>query len=109
VSDLPDIVGLLRHRQEHGEIRLHLGPDAVLSGRRRRAAELNHRRRFAVGDGRQEARRIQGRCQVLHIPLRHQPPGQAASESGYLPITKAAYEKTKADGFYEKIQRCKRR
>src|SRR5207248_11424255 len=23
-------------------------------------------------------------------------------ESGYLPITKAAYEKTKADGFYEK-------
>jgi sn-glycerol 3-phosphate transport system substrate-binding protein len=30
-------------------------------------------------------------------------------ESGYLPITKAAYEKTKADGFYEKIRRCKRR
>jgi len=30
-------------------------------------------------------------------------------ESGYLPITKAAYEKTKADGFYEKNPICRRR
>ena len=55
-----------------------------------------------MGDGRQEARGIQGRRQVLRLPVRHRPPGQAAQESGYLPITKAAYEKTKASGFYEK-------
>ena len=29
-------------------------------------------------------------------------------ESGYLPITKAAYEKTKADGFYRRT-RCRKR
>jgi sn-glycerol 3-phosphate transport system substrate-binding protein len=33
---------------------------------------------------------------------RHQPAAKLHQESGYLPITKAAYEKTKADGFYEK-------
>ena len=44
-----------------------------------RAAELDHRRRLAVGDGRQEAGRLQGRRQILHLPVRHQPPGQAAS------------------------------
>ena len=46
-----------------------------------RTAELDHRRRFAVGDGRQEAGRVQGRRQVLHLPVRHQPPGQAAPGS----------------------------
>ena len=55
-----------------------------------------------MGDGRQEARGIQGRRQVLHFPVRHRPPGQAAQESGYLPITRAAYDKTKASGFYDK-------
>ena len=78
MRDLPDLVGLLRHRQEHRQVRLHLGADALLSRRGRRAAELDHRRRLAVGDGRQEARRIQGRREVLHLPVRHRPPGQAA-------------------------------
>ena len=45
-----------------------------------RTAELDHRRRFAVGDGRQEAGRVQGRRQVLHLPVGHQPPGQPAPE-----------------------------
>ena len=78
MRDLPDLVGLLRHRQEHRQVRLHLGADAVLSRRQGRAAELDHRRRLAVGDGRQEARRIQGHRQILHLPVRHRPPGQAA-------------------------------
>ena len=60
------------------QVRLHRGADALLSGRRGRTAELDHRRRLAVGDGRQEARGIQGRRQVLHLPVRHRPPGRAA-------------------------------
>ena len=43
-----------------------------------RAAELDHRRRLALGDGRQEGRRVQGRRQVLHLPLRCRPAGEAA-------------------------------
>ena len=78
MRDLPDLVGLLRHRQGHRQVRLHLGADALLSRRQGRAAELDHRRRLAVGDGRQEARGIQGRREVLHLPVRHRPPGQAA-------------------------------
>ena len=35
MRDLPDLVGLLRHRQEHRQVRLHLGADALLSRRRR--------------------------------------------------------------------------
>ena len=31
MRDLPDFVGLLRHRQEHRQVRLHLGADALLS------------------------------------------------------------------------------
>ena len=79
MRDLPDLVGLLRDRQGHRQVRLHLGADALLSRRQGRAAELDHRRRVAVGDGRQEARGIQGRREVLHLPVRHRPPGQAAS------------------------------
>jgi hypothetical protein len=59
-----------------------IAPMPYYPGRRGRAAELDHRRRLAVGDGRQEGRRIQGRRQVLHLPLRHRPPGQAAQEVG---------------------------
>ena len=40
-------------------------PMPYYPGRRRRSAELDHRRRFPVGDGRQEAGRIQGRREVL--------------------------------------------
>ena len=57
MPDHADLVGVLRQRQGQREVRLRRRADAVLSGRRRRAAELDHRRRLAVGDGRQEARR----------------------------------------------------
>jgi sn-glycerol 3-phosphate transport system substrate-binding protein len=71
-----------------------------------RAAELDHRRRLAVGHGRQEGRGIQGRREVLHVPLRHRPPGQAAHEvSGYLPITKAAYEQDQGLGLLREESR----
>ena len=35
MRDLPDLVGLLRHREGHRQVRLHLGADALLSGCRR--------------------------------------------------------------------------
>ena len=57
-----------------------------------------------MGDGRQERAGIQGRRQVLHLPVRHRPPGgDLHKKSGYLPITKAAYEKTKASGYYKEF------
>src|SRR6266852_3797237 len=79
VRDLPDLLGLLRDRERHRQVRFHVGADALLSRCCRRSAKLDHRRRVAVGDGRQEAGGIQGRREVLRVPVRHQPPGQAAS------------------------------
>ena len=55
-----------------------------------------------VGDGRQDAGRIQGRREVLRLPVDTDRQAKLHQELGYLPITKAAYEKTKASGFYEK-------
>ena len=52
-----------------------VGDDAVLRRRRRRAAELDHRRRVAVGDVGQEGRRVQGRRQVHDLPRRPAAPG----------------------------------
>jgi sn-glycerol 3-phosphate transport system substrate-binding protein len=49
------------------------------------------------------ARRVQGRRQVLHLPVRHRPQVELHKKSGYLPITKAAYEKTKASGYYKEF------
>jgi hypothetical protein len=49
---------------------------------RAQAAELDHRRRFALGHGRQEGRRVQGRRQVLHLPLECRSPGEAAYRVG---------------------------
>ena len=103
MRDLPDLVGLLRHRQGHRQVRLHLGADALLSRRRRRTAELDHRRRLAVGDGRQEAGRIQGRRKVLHLPVGHQPPGQAAPGVRLSADHQGGLREDRCkDGFYEK-------
>ena len=82
MPDLPHLVGLLRQREGERQVRLDQRADALLSGREGRAAELDHRRRLAVGDGRQEARRIQGRREVLHVPVRHRPPGRGAQGLG---------------------------
>src|SRR6476620_10634015 len=99
MRDLPDVVGLLRHHQEHRQVRLHLGADAVLSRRQRRTAELDHRRRLAVGVRREE---YKGIAKVFTFLSDTDRQAKLHQESGYLPITKAAYEKTVKDGFYEK-------
>jgi hypothetical protein len=74
VPDLPDIVRVLRQRQGASQVQLHQRADAVLSGCQRRATELDHWRRFAVGDGWQDARGIQRCCQIPDIPLGRRPP-----------------------------------
>ena len=84
------------------QVRFGRRADAVLPRCPGRAAELDHRRRQPVGHGRQEAGGVQGRRQVLRFPVRRRPQARLHQESGYLPITKAAYEKTKASGFYQK-------
>ena len=51
--------------------------------------------------GKEEPGGVQGRGQVLHLPL--QPEIQAFwhQQTGYLPITRAAYELTKSQGYYK--------
>ena len=55
--------------------------------RERRTAEHHHRGRKSLGPERPHAERIQGRSGLLQ-------------RTGYLPITMAAYELTKEEGFY---------
>ena len=68
--------------QEGGEVRLVDQLHPLPRRRRRRAAELDHRRRLAVGDGRQEARRVQGRGQVLGLPVAARDPDGVAHHDG---------------------------
>jgi maltose-binding protein MalE len=65
-------------RQGQRQVQLYCGTDALLPRRDGCTAELHHRRRFVVGDGRQEQGRVQGYRQVLHLPLGHRPPGISA-------------------------------
>ncbi len=76
--------------------------DAVFPRRQGRAAELDHRRRLAVGDGRQEPEEYKGIAKFFTFLSDTDRQVYLHEVSGYLPITKAAYEKTKASGFYEK-------
>ena len=99
----PEFLGLLRRGQGRREIRLRHDRAALLPGCHGGAAEHDHRRRQPVGDGRQEARGIQGHRQVLHLSVGAPKCSEDWHEAtGYLPITKAAYEATKASGFYDK-------
>ena len=63
-----ELGGAGQHPQER-QVRLLGQLPAVPPRRQGRAAELDHRRRDAVGDERQEGRRVQGRGQVLHVPV----------------------------------------
>ena len=54
VPDLPDLVRLLRQCEVAGQVRLDQCADALLSRREGRAAKFDHRRRIALGDGRQD-------------------------------------------------------
>ena len=76
---------------------------AVLRRRRGRAAELDHRRRHAVGAAGARRGGLPGRRRSSSSYL-SSPEVQADWHqfTGYLPITEAAYELTKEQGFYEK-------
>ena len=104
MRDLPDLVGLLRQRQRQCEIRLCEHADALLSRRDGRAAEFDHRRRVAVGDGRQDAP-TNTRASRNSSPSSPTPIGRSRCMRS--PATcrsrKAAYDKTKASGFYDKM------
>ena len=52
-----------------GQVRLVDQLHPVPRRRQGRAAELDHRRRLALGDGRQEAQRVQGRGEVPRLPV----------------------------------------
>src|SRR5882672_6045830 len=70
------------HDPAHREIRL-VGELHPLSRRRQgRAAELDHRRRLAVGDGEKARRRLQGRGQVLQLPVDAGDPDVLAHQHG---------------------------
>jgi sn-glycerol 3-phosphate transport system substrate-binding protein len=84
-------------------------PCCPITRRRRRAAELDHRRRQPVGDGRQEARGIQGHRQVLHLSVAPDVQVDTHQATGYLPITIAAYEADQGEGFYDKNPGTRRR
>ena len=68
------LLGGARRHPRQRQVRGRLRHDALLAGRRRRAAELDHRRRDAVGAERAAARRIQGRRALLRVLSR---PGRA--------------------------------
>ena len=55
--------------QDRRKIRFRHGRTPVLPGCRRRAAELDHRRRQPMGHGWQETRGVQGCRQVLHVSV----------------------------------------
>ena len=71
VRHVPGLVGALRERREggQGQVRVRNRHDAVLARRQGRAAELDHRRGHAVGARRPPAGAVQGRGEVLHVPL----------------------------------------
>ena len=110
MRDLPDLVGLLRQREGQREVRLHLGADAVLS-RTSQGAPQNS----IIGGaslwvmGGKKADEYKGVAKFFTFLSDTDRQAKLHQESGYLPITKAAYEKTKAAGFYEKNPSCRRR
>ena len=73
---------------------------AVFPDVQRRAAEFDHRRRSLWIMGSKTADEYKGVAKFLSFLST--PTGRwSCTKSGYLPITKAAYEKTKASGFKE--------
>ena len=105
MPDLPDLVGLLRQRARPTPSSTSANaPMPYYPGRAGRAAELDHRRRLAVGDGRQEAaQEYKGVAKFFTFLSDTDRQVELHKKSGYLPITKAAYEKTKASGYYKEF------
>ena len=70
------------HREGAGRRQGRHRHDALFARRRAQAAELDHRRRHAVGAAGQARRRIQGRRQVHDLPVEHAGAGQVAPGDG---------------------------
>jgi sn-glycerol 3-phosphate transport system substrate-binding protein len=70
--------------------------------------EHRDRRRFAVGHGRQEGRRVQGRGQVLQFLSQTKVQAASHQRTGYLPVTMAAYDLTKSPATKEPRHRHRR-
>ena len=68
-----------RREGGEGQVRVRDHHDAVLARRQGRAAELDHRGRHAVGPRRTPAGAVQGRGEVLHVPLLARGSGRVAS------------------------------
>ncbi len=80
MRDLPGLLGDTRRHQGQFEVRGRLWHAAVLARRRGRAAKHYHRRRHPVGAARPAARRIQGRGEILRLPVEAGSPGRLAPE-----------------------------
>jgi sn-glycerol 3-phosphate transport system substrate-binding protein len=79
--------GVLANFRLRGRLRLA----ALLRRHRGRAAEHDHRRRHALGAAGPQRRGIRRRRALLRIPLAARGAGQWHQDTGYLPITQAAY------------------
>ena len=91
----------LRQCEVASQVQLRRCADALLSRRQGRAAELDHRRRFALGHGRQDGRRIQGRREVPHLPVRHRPTGRIPQGHGLSADHQGRLREGKGEGFYK--------
>ena len=91
-----------QHPQQR-QVRLVGQLHSVPRRRQGRAAELDHRRRLALGDGRQEAA-TNTRAWRSSSPSCRKPEIQMDwhTSTGYVPITQAAYELTRKSGYYDK-------
>ena len=97
-----DFVGGYGNVKANCQVRVRRRAAALLSRRGRRAAELHHRRRQPVGHGRQERRpEYKAVAKFFTFLSDTDRAGRLHQKSGYLPITKAAYEMTKASGYYK--------
>ncbi len=77
-ADDHDVQRLVREHQGQRQVRLGRGHAALLGRRQGRAAEHDHRRRDAVGAEPEGPGRVQGRREVLHLPVLAGDPGGLA-------------------------------
>ena len=107
---LPRLVGEPRRFPGAGQFRGRLRPAALLAGRGGRAAQLDHRRRQPVGAARPQPM-PNTRAWRSSSPILSRPDVQANwhQTTGYLPITRAAYELTRIAGLLRQESRRRHR
>jgi len=105
-----DLVGLLRHRNKHRQVRIQFGPMPLYPTSTGARPNSIIRRRLEVGDGAQEAGKYKGHRQILTFLSDTGPvtPRQR-SESGYRRLTKAGpMRQTVQEDSMDKNRRCRR-